>query len=123
MLLDPGPYVPRKRKDRRERLLGEFQRRVGDPTAGGADRRRPTMTVYRQDALRCALLLARAGPTKAAEVARATGVARARAILYRDVYGWFERVETGIYRITPRGQEGLELYSDMIAALERSVDG
>ena len=118
VLLDPATYAPRQRKTRQGRLLGEFQRRVGDPVAGGSDRTRPGMTAYRQDALRCAAALAHNGPTKASDIAAATGVARARAILYRDVYGWFERVGTGIYQLTPKGQEGLALYADIVAALD-----
>ncbi len=51
--LDPAPYRPRKNKRRRAKLLGEFQRRVGDPNQGGTSRR-PIVTAYRQDALKCA---------------------------------------------------------------------
>lgn len=118
VLADPGPYRPRRNKAGTGRLLGEFHRRVGDPASGGATRRRPGMTAYRQDALRCALHLSRNGSTKASLVAEATGVTRARAILYRDVFGWFERVSTGVYRITPKGAGGLDLYADMIAQLD-----
>ena len=51
VLLDPGEYKPRKSKHRRERLLGEFVRRVGDPNLGGAEKRKGIMTAYRQRAL------------------------------------------------------------------------
>ena len=117
VLADPAPYQPRKRRVRTGRLLAEFAHRVGDPTAGGADHRTPRMTVYRQDALRCARHLGQTGPDKAARVAAATGVARARAILSRDVYGWFERVERGIYRLTPKGKAALTEYAGALGAL------
>lgn len=113
VLLDPAPYQPRKRKPRQGRLLREFARRVGDPMEGGSTKR-PVMTAYRQDALRVAVFLDHSGATKAAEIARATGVAKASTMLRRDVYGWFERVERGIYRLTPRGNEALETFSDQI---------
>lgn len=116
VLLDPGPYTPRKRKARQGRLLREFARRVGDPTLGGG--RGIVMTAYRQDALRCALVLQRDGPTKAAEVARATGVQKAGVMLQRDVYGWFDRVERGIYQITPNGEAGLVAFADQLPDLE-----
>lgn len=117
VLLDPAPYAPKKSKPRLGRLLGEFQRRVGDPIPGGADRARPGMTAYRQMALQCAHHLQAGGPCKASDVAKATGVAKARAILYRDVYGWFERVGTGIYALTPKGGEALEEYADIVQSL------
>ena len=52
VLLDPSEYKPRKVKQRKERLLAEFAKRVGDPNPGGMDRRSGIMTAYRQRALR-----------------------------------------------------------------------
>jgi len=113
--LDPGPYAPRRSTPRRERLLREFQRRVGDPNHGGQTRAR-LVTSYRQDALRCLRALS-GGPLKAAEVARLCGVAKARAILAADHYGWFERVERGVYAITPKGLAATGEYRAELEAL------
>ncbi len=113
--VDPGPYAPRKSPARQDRLLREFARRVGDPNAGGATRVK-LVTAYRQDALRCAHHLAD-GPAKGAEVAKATGVPNATRLMADDHYGWFERVATGIYRLTPKGTDALDNYSTDIAAL------
>jgi hypothetical protein len=100
--LDPAPYQPRKSKQRQARLLGEFARRKGDPNVGGTTRR-TIVTAYRQDALRCARCLGEHGPTKAALVAKLTGVARARQIMADNHYGWFERVATGVYSLARDG--------------------
>ena len=114
--LDPVPYKPRQSKARRERLLGEFQRRVGDPNTGGQTRT-TVMTAYRQDALRCLKVLSDNGPSKASDVAQATGVGRARTIMADDHYGWFERVERGIYAVTPRGEQAAADHADDLEAL------
>ena len=100
---DPGPFRPAKSKRRQGRLLRELQRRVGDPNLGGQTRV-GLVTAYRQDAILCAGHLAAHGPAKGAVVAKATGVARATRIMADDHYGWFERVATGIYALTPKGQ-------------------
>lgn len=100
--LDPGPYTPRRNTDKAGRLLREFERRVGDPNTGGTTGTK-RMTVYRQEALRCASHLAAHGPSKAAEVAAATGVARAGRMLRDDHYGWFDRVERGIFSLSSKG--------------------
>ena len=124
VLLDPAVYRPRKRKAATGRLLREFQRRVGDPNEGGSNRR-TIVTAYRQDALCCALHLRHNGPTKAAIVAKATGRAKAGAIMRADHYGWFERTAAtprGVYGLTPRGEAALEEYADTVAALEFSGD-
>lgn len=103
---DPGPYAPRKSKKCTAKLLREFDRLEGDPNSGGATRH-GIVTAYRQDALRCAAHLAEHGPQKGALVARATGVAHATRLMADNHYGWFERVEKGIYRLTAAGSEGL----------------
>lgn len=113
---DPAPYSPRKSKPKKARLLREFARRVGDPNTGGATRK-GLMTAYRQDALKCAKLLYDDGPTKAALVKAATGVETARNLMADDHYGWFERVETGIYALTPKGQSAIAEYAEMIKSM------
>lgn len=118
--LDPGPYTPRKNTRRAGALLKEFHRRVGDPNRGGTTGIK-RMTAYRQDALRCASVL-QAGPLKAALVAKATGVARAATILQHDHYGWFQRVDRGIYALTAKGQAELAAAAADLAALGLSLD-
>jgi hypothetical protein len=103
---DPGPHAPRKSKRRSDRLLREFDRLQGDPNDGGATRH-GIVTAYRQDALRCAAHLAGEGPSKGAQVARAAGVPTATRIMRENHYGWFERVSTGVYALTPDGADGL----------------
>ncbi len=70
---DPAPYKPRHSKQRKARLLKAFAKLEGDPNTGGSTRQ-GLMTAYRQDALRCVKVLSKSGPTKAAEVARASNV-------------------------------------------------
>jgi hypothetical protein len=110
VLLDPAPPPARPRKDKRKlgRLLGEHARRVGDPTLGGSSTKVPMMTAYRQEALRCAGLLATNGPMKVAALKLAADAPKAGMILRDDHYGWFERVERGIYALTPKGHAGLQ---------------
>ena len=110
VLLDPGEYRPRKSKRRQERLLGEFVKRVGDPNFGGTDKRKGIMTVYRQRALAIARFLQKQGPTKASHIARTLGEPKARDVLYRDVYGWFDRVSLGVYELSPRGKQEIPLW-------------
>ena len=97
---DPGPYRPRQSTWKKARLLGEFARRVGDPNIGGATRK-GLVTAYRQEATRCARFLSEHGATKAALVAKGSGVAHARRIMADNHYGWFQRVGAGIYDLTP----------------------
>ncbi len=114
--LDPGPYRPRKSKRRTTHLLKEFARRSGDPSAGGSTRQ-GLMTAYRQDALRCLSCLCNGGPAAPKTVAVATGVSNARNIMADNHYGWFDRIERGIYAATDKGRAAALEHSEMIAQL------
>ncbi|MEX3316769.1 DUF2161 domain-containing phosphodiesterase [Sulfitobacter sp. PS-8MA] len=103
---DPGPYAPRKNAKRAALLLREFARRQGDPNDGGQTRA-GLVTAYRQDALKLAMFLFEAGASKGADVARATGVSAATRMMRADHYGWFEKVDKGIYGLTPAGAEAV----------------
>lgn len=98
--------MPRTNPKRRSRLMREHQKRKGDPAVGGSTRT-PLMTAYRQQALGCAAAL-KAGPLKVREIR--DHVPDAAKILQGNVYGWFERVERGVYGLTPVGLEALLLW-------------
>ncbi len=100
ILVSPTALLPRKNTKRRSRLVAEHQRRRGDPTGGGLTRQ-PVMTAYRQRTLDMARML-EAGPLRPRDLkAVATDAA---AILQRNVYGWFERLDRGIYGLTDAGR-------------------
>lgn len=99
---DPGPYAPRKNTRRQGQLLKEFAGRVGDPNDGGQTRV-GLVTAYRQDALKLAVYLFEVGACKGADVAQETGVARATTMMRDNHYGWFEKVDKGIYGLTDAG--------------------
>ena len=115
VLLDPLPYQPRKNRRRAERLIGEHARRVGDPNRGGSSTRLPIVTAYRQEALRCAELLASKGPCRIAAIRAEADAPNGARILQQNVYGWFERVERGIYRLTEAGLRDLDKFSRLVS--------
>jgi hypothetical protein len=98
VLADPVPYAPRLNTKKRALLLREFNARKGDPNVGGSTRK-PLMTAYRQDAMKCADHLRALGPQRIRDLKAATGVDRAANILRDNVYGWFMKVERGVYAV------------------------
>jgi hypothetical protein len=96
--------MPRTDPKRRTRLVREHRRRQGDPALGGSTKV-PIMTAYRQQALACAAAL-RGGPLRPRDIrAAAPDVGK---ILLSNVYGWFERIDRGIYGLTDAGRQALE---------------
>jgi hypothetical protein len=104
VLVKPPTAAPRREPKVRSRLVAEHQRRQGDPVLGGSTRA-PIMTAYRQQALACASELA-AGPRKVSELRQRCP--DAGKIMLNNVYGWFERTERGIYRLTESGHAALK---------------
>src|SRR5579863_1905210 len=96
LLVEPGPWRPRRDTRNRSRLVEEHRRRIGDPIQGGSTRQ-PMMTAYRQRALACAAALA-VGPRTTRELRLA--IPEAPKILLHNVYGWFMRKERGCYELT-----------------------
>jgi hypothetical protein len=103
-LVEPVAWKPRANPKRRAKLVREHRRRRGDPALGGTAMRAPIMTAYRQQALACAQVLA-AGPARPRDLK--PQVADAAAILQRNYYGWFARVERGVYGLTDEGRTAL----------------
>lgn len=116
VVLDPEPYRPRKNKAKAARLLGEYQRRRGDPNRGGG-RGVPIVTAYRQEALRCVQLIE--GGATSIKALRATGlVPHAASILQRDVYGWFQRERRGVYALSENGKRALATFAHALDVTE-----
>lgn len=93
---EPRPFVPRKNKQKTEKLRKEFDRREGDPNLGGM-KAGGRVTAYRQDAEKCRAYLKEHGPSKGKDVAAATGVKNATTLMRDNHYGWFEKVGGGVY--------------------------
>ena len=117
-VLDPAPYRPRLDTGRRTRLLREFAERVGDPETGGSTSRQ-RLTAYRQDAVRCARELTNERALKVSVIRERAEVSRAGPILRDNHYGWFERVKTGHYELSPSGRRDMIRWSDALESLER----
>jgi hypothetical protein len=103
VLVEPVPWRPRRDAKRRSRIVDEHRRRQGDPAAGGSTRQ-PIMTAYRQQALALAAALAQA-PGRPRDLKGR--IPDAPKILLRNVYGWFVRVDRGVYALSEGGKAAL----------------
>ncbi|NLS16553.1 hypothetical protein HGP16_08260 [Rhizobium sp. P40RR-XXII] len=104
IVVSPVSPMPRKNTRRRSRLVEEHRRRKGDPALGGSTRK-PIMTAYRQQALACASAIEN-GVRRPKDMRDAAP--KAPQILRDNVYGWFERIDRGIYALTELGTEALK---------------
>ena len=118
VIVEPEPWKPRRDARRRSRIVEEFRQRRGDPIAGGTNRL-PQMTAYRQQALTIANSLA-AAPGRPRDLkALAPDAAR---ILQDNVYGWFQRIERGVYGLTGAGETALVTFARHLPKTDAAGD-
>lgn len=111
-LCHPLIQAPRKSSRNKGLLLREIQGRSGDYNIGGS-RGRPLVTAYREQALQVAKHIGD-GRQRPKDIVAATGIAAAPGILQKNYYGWFQRVERGIYCLSALGQQALLDYADVL---------
>ena len=107
VLVEPGPYQPRRDHRRRRQSLSRTRAPARDPSPGGGSRQ-PVMTAYRQSAcLRRVAERRASSPRDLRTVAPDAG-----RILLRNVYGWFERTQRGVYQLTADGEAARRRWPD-----------
>ncbi|NOU92181.1 hypothetical protein GC093_02880 [Paenibacillus sp. LMG 31456] len=113
----PAPTVlPRHNKRAAERIVHEFKERRADYNVGGSTKLK-LMTSYREKALHLAYLLNQQGPLSPRRLRELTGNPNTSGLLQKNYYRWFQRVERGIYKVTPQGEEALRTYSKVVEEL------
>lgn len=117
VVVEPAPWKPRRDAKRRSRIVDEHRRRKGDPVLGGSTRT-PQLTAYRQQALAVADALANA-PSRPRDLR--TLAPDAAKILQSNVYGWFERIERGLYGLTSSGRIALVTWADPVSAETEAI--
>jgi hypothetical protein len=110
VVTEPTPWKPRRDAKRRSRIGEEHRRRKGDPVMGGSTRT-PQMTAYRQQALAVANALD--GTPGRPRDLRILAPDAAK-ILQGNVYGWFDRIERGLYGLTASGRVALVTWADQL---------
>jgi hypothetical protein len=117
----PSPYRRRRLKHKRLAVLEEMIGRSGNRNLGGSTRQK-LVTAYRETAIHIACCLERYGPLTPRQL-RALGTgSKTTSILYKDVYGWFERVSRGLYALSSLGRAALNDYPDLVGEYATFLD-
>jgi hypothetical protein len=120
VIFHPLPYQRQKRSRRTRAVIKEISGRTGDYNQGGSARGK-RMTAYRENAIHIACCLEALGPSAPRQL-RALGTGpKTTSILSSNFYGWFRRVDRGIYELTPAGRAGLASVPDLAAKYRKYV--
>jgi len=111
---DPADYTPRKNKRKQTALLKEFSLRRGDTQKGGSTRKKAGLTAYRQRSIRIAEFLLTQENVSGAAVNKAIDEPQATQFLRDNYYGWFKKVDRGVYSLAEEGRTALPYWKSQI---------
>jgi len=115
--VEPLVYPIKRPKKRLVRLKEEFNQRKLNINTGGSTKTK-IMTVYKEHAL-IILHALKDGPKSAKMIQEKVSFKKVYPILYKNYYGWFERVGKGYYALTDLGKHALADYQHELDTLTR----
>ena len=114
VVFHPLPFERKKRAKSRRAVLEEIAHRTGDYNRAGSSRTK-LVTAYRENAIHVACCLLKRGSLSPAELRSLGTGLKTYSILRSNVYGWFERIDTGLYGVSARGRADLAGYPELAA--------
>ena len=107
ILIHPGTGTIRQRPKKKTVILREIAGRDLDMTPGGLSGGKMRVSAYRHRAVRLASWLSILGESSPARMKALGAPDDAGIILSRNLYGWFDRVQRGRYRLHDAGRTAL----------------
>ncbi|MRH44451.1 hypothetical protein GH741_17545 [Aquibacillus halophilus] len=117
IIFEPAPFNRQKsmsqNKRKRQEILKEIDGRSADFNIGGSNQTQ-IMTAYRENCIQIAYYLERAGELSPKALKEMGTGKKTSSILTKNYYGWFCRVQRGIYVLSEKGKEEMKEYHDLL---------
>jgi hypothetical protein len=115
--IEPEPFDRLKsrqiNKRRRESIIKEAKGRYKDSNIGGTTGKK-LVTAYRESSILIACCLEKHGPLTPKKLRElGTDTKKTTSILSENHYGWFEKIERGMYGIAEEGKKALLQYKEL----------
>jgi hypothetical protein len=105
--------IRQRNKKKRERLLAEVKGRTGNHNIGGSNKTK-IMTAYKENCIQIAYLLELNGPSSPKALRKLGTGDKTLSILTKNYYGWYEKIERGIYAISEKGKREITEFSEIV---------
>lgn len=119
------PNMPSQRNTKQSRaMIAEFNGRNFDENIGGSIQTK-LMTAYRERALQIAVMLDVCGTASAPQLVREYAChEKAYSVMKMNSYGWFEKVDKGIFTLSKEGKDALQdpIYSKVVEFYKRRIN-
>lgn len=98
---------------KRQKIVNEIKNRHKNLNVGGSTQKK-LVTAYREQAIFIACCLDRFGNMSPSALKKlGTDVKKTSSILYNNHYGWFDRIDRGVYGLNEFGKKGLQTYKEL----------
>ena len=118
IIINPSPFDKKKSmqvtKRKTKKLISEIEGRHGNYNLGGSTGKK-IMTSYKECSIQIACYLKKYGQLSPKKLREFGTGKKTLSILYKNYYGWFERVDKGIYAISDKGLEDLKEFPGLVA--------
>ncbi len=119
--LIPYPLNKKSSSRKKKATLKEFHGRHGDFNKGGSTGKK-IVTEYREKAIHIATLLKKHGALSIKELkTMGTDAKKTNRILQNNHYGWFHRVQRGVYRLNDKGISELNDFKELVEYYEKGT--
>jgi len=113
IVLEPMPFkAVQVNSKKRRAILNEIGGRTIDMNKGGVNCTK-IATAYTEKCIKIACILDMYGPLSPKEIRSYGGDEKCAFIMKRNVYGWFNHPEKGVYEITDSGRAGILEYPEL----------
>ncbi|NQT65394.1 MAG: hypothetical protein HQ554_04370, partial [FCB group bacterium] len=108
----------KKISKRKKAIIKEIENRSQNLNVGGSNQKK-IITAYKESAIQIAVYLNIIGATSAKNLREYDSSKKTLSILYSNFYGWFQRVDRGIYDITVNGKKELKNFPGLVKKYEK----
>jgi len=121
VVFHPIEFQRRKFKHRKRAIIKEAESRSLNLNVGGSNKKK-IITAYKENAIQIAVYLKIIGDTSAKILREYDSGKKTLSILYSNFYGWFQRIDRGIYGITQKGKKELNNFPGLAKKYEKYLE-
>lgn len=121
IILEPQPFTPvRTNYKKKKEIMKEISGRTVDTNTGGVHGRK-IATAFTEKCVNLACMLSMRGPSAPKELRALGADDNCAAILRINSYGWFDRVEKGIYTLSEKGRAEMSDYPELCGYYNKRI--
>ena len=108
IVLEPEDKTIKRKTRKRTMILNELQRRNLNTNIGGSTKKDNILTAYREQVIFLACALNKIEKGSPSSIKKQFNIQNASYILQNNHYGYFERIERGVYTLSKKGKDMLK---------------